>query len=265
MTAKNLKVIVVDDEALARRRLVRFVRSEPDVESVTACSNGPEAIEAIRSLRPDIVFLDVQMPEIDGFEVLGAIPADERPLVVFVTAFGEYAVRAFEIHALDYLLKPFGAERFHEAFGRARAEAARRSDHQKRLAGYIDERASRTTANGSNGTPRWLDRIMIKTGGRVFFVKAHELDWIEAADNYVRLHRNQDVYLIRETLSALESRLDPSQFARIHRSTIVNLDRVTEMHQAVSRGYVAVLGNGTRLKVSPWYRERLEERMRTAP
>jgi len=262
MTEKSLKVVVVDDEALARRRLVRFVKNEPDVESVTACANGPEAIEAIRALRPDILFLDVHMPEIDGFEVLDAIPAAERPLVVFVTAFGDYAVRAFEIHALDYLLKPFGAERFQEAFQRARVEIRHRNGHGQRLASFLDERAAQA-ATGV-GPPRWLDRIMIKSGGRVFFVKAHELDWVEAADNYVRLHRNQEVFLIRETLTALEGRLDPAQFARIHRSTIVNLDRVVEMHQAVSRGYVAVLGNGTRLKVSPWYRERLEERMRTA-
>jgi two-component system LytT family response regulator len=258
----RVKVLVVDDELLARRRLLRFLRSEADVELVDACSSGPDAITAIRRHRPDVLLLDIQMPEVDGFEVLASLEPEERPLVIFVTAYDEYAVRAFEIHALDYLLKPFGADRFREAFQRARAELRRNAaEHQRRLSSYLEEQPSRADAAAR---PRYLDRLMIKSGGRVFFVKVADIDWIEAADNYVRLHCGKDTHLIRETLNSVEANLDPAQFARIHRSSIVNLDRVQEMHQGVSRGYIVLLKNGTRLKLSPWYRDRLEERMRTS-
>jgi two-component system LytT family response regulator len=258
----RIKVLVVDDELLARRRLLRFLRSESDAELVDACSNGPDAIAAIRRHHPDVLLLDIQMPEVDGFEVLASLEPEERPHVIFVTAYDEYAVRAFEIHALDYLLKPFGSDRFREAFQRVRDELRRdAAERQRRLATYLEEQPSRGEAAAR---PRYLDRLMIKSGGRVFFVKVSDIDWIEAADNYVRLHCGRDTHLIRETLNSVEANLDPTQFARIHRSSIVNLDRVQEMHQGVSRGYIVLLKNGTRLKLSPWYRDRLEERMRTS-
>lgn len=257
---------MVDDEVLARKRLLRFLRTESDVEIVEACANGRQAIAAIRRTRPDVVFLDVQMPELDGFEVVRSLDRERPPLVVFVTAYNEHAVRAFEVRALDYLLKPFGLERFQRAFERVRLELERDTqDYSKRLMTWLEQFARDRDAGEDRVEParrRWLDRLMIKTGGRVFFLKVGELDWLEAADNYVRLHVGKEVHLVRETLTALESSLDPSQFARIHRRAIVNLDRIREMHPGVARDYLVILKDGTELKLSHRYREALEERSR---
>jgi two-component system LytT family response regulator len=256
---ERIRVVVADDEALARRRMIRLLRAEPDAELVGVCANGTEALQTVRETRPDLLLLDVQMPGADGLSVLRAMPPAERPVVIFITAFDQYAVEAFEIRALDYLLKPFNPDRFHAAFSRVREELQRRA----RLG---DADANGEAASGevamAPATGRYLDRLMLRSGGRVFFVKTNELDWIEADDNYVRLHRGNEVHLVRGTLTAIEARLDPALFSRIHRSAIVNLDRVQEMYPGVSRSYVVVLRDGTRLKLSPWYRERLESRMR---
>ncbi|HJU90124.1 MAG TPA: LytTR family DNA-binding domain-containing protein [Gemmatimonadaceae bacterium] len=259
-----IKTVVVDDEPLARRRILRLLKAEPDVDVVAECSDGREAIATIRQHQPDLVFLDVQMPEIDGFGVLQALDPQQVPLVIFTTAYDQYAVRAFEVHALDYLVKPFDPERFRSAFQRARdqLERAQASDQNQRLITLLEQLAAQARAgDGAAGGDRYLDRLMIRSGGKIFFVKTAEIDWVEAAANYVRLHVGRESHVIRETISNLAERLDPTHFARIHRSTIVNLDRVKEMQPWFSGEYIVILRDGTRLKLSRGYRERLEEQL----
>ena len=262
MIARSIRVLIVDDERLARKRLTRFLRAQSDVEIVGACTNGPDAIAAIARTSPDVVFLDVQMPNLDGFEMLSKLPTDSIPRVVFVTAYDEYAVRAFDVGALDYLLKPFDQARFDQAFQRVRAEMGR--DHQEltqRLLAYLEEVSSNGVAEAPAAPPpRTLDRLMIKNGGRVFFIRASDIRWVEAADNYVHIHVGKDSHLFRQTLNAIEQGLDSRKFMRIHRSTVVNLDCVREIQEGIGREHFVVLEDGTRLKLSDRYRRRLEER-----
>jgi two-component system, LytTR family, response regulator len=241
--AHVLKVVIVDDEPIAREGLRALLATDPDVEVVAEAGDGASAVEVIRRLRPDIVFLDVQMPDVDGFDVLRALAGEPLPAIVFVTAYDTYAVRAFEVHAVDYLLKPFHDERFAEAL--ARAKARRGDSVADRLAKLLDER-----------TPR-LTRVLVRTGGRVLFLRADEIDWIEAADYYVKLHVAGKVHMLRESMAALEARLDPAMFFRVHRSAIVNLERVRELQPFSKREHVLVLRDGTRLRLTRTRRERL--------
>jgi two-component system LytT family response regulator len=222
----------------------------PPAESRT----GTEAIEAIQRLKPDLVFLDVQMPGANGFEVIEAVRSERMPLVVFVTAFDKYALRAFDVHALDYLLKPFDRERFEEALARARQQLERRADGdlERRLLQLVQD------LTGPSHRP---ERFVIKAGGRVFFVRADEIDWVEAAGNYVKLHVGNEAHLFRETMNALETQLDPDMFYRIHRSHIVNIERVKELQPWFNGEWVVFLRNGTRLTLSRGYREKLQERI----
>ncbi|MEZ5066205.1 MAG: LytTR family DNA-binding domain-containing protein [bacterium] len=250
----DLRVLIVDDEPLARDRIRNLLEKETEVSILGECANGREAVERIEADTPDLVFLDVQMPDLDGFGVLEALEAENRPVVVFVTAFDEYAVRAFEVHALDYVLKPFDRDRFRLALERGRAEVARRSgdgrDVDRRLVALLEEIEDRRTR---------LDRIVVKSGGRVFFLRADEIDWIEAAGNYVELHVGRESHLLRETMSRLERRLDPDRFLRIHRRIIVSLDRIKQL-EGVSHGeYVVILKDGTRLGSSRGYRDGLQK------
>jgi len=261
VNGKAIRVLIVDDEKLARKRLTRFLRAQTDVEIVGICANGPDAIAAIERTTPDVVFLDVQMPNLDGFELLSQLPAERIPRVVFVTAYDEYAVRAFEVGALDYLLKPFDQARFEQAFHRVRNEVGRsQQELTQRLLAYL-EGASPVPAEPSlPAPPPALDRLMIKNGGRVFFVRAADIRWVEAADNYVHIHVGKDSHLFRQTLNAIEQGLDPRKFMRIHRSTLVNLDCVREIQEGVGREHFVVLEDGTRLRLSDRYRRRREER-----
>ena len=242
----TLRVLIVDDEPLARRRVRGLLAGARDVEVVGECAGGRAAVAAIREAAPDVVFLDVQMPELDGFGVLAEVGAARAPAVVFVTAHDEHALRAFEVHALDYLLKPFRRERFEEALRRARAAAARGAP-DARLAALLEDRER---------ARRRAERLLVRDGGRVTFVRVASIDWLEAAGNYVKLHAGGAEHLVRETLTALEARLDPERFARIHRSLIVNLDRVAEVLPGRNDG-VVVLAGGTRLPLSRSYRDRL--------
>jgi len=253
-TNGRVRVLVADDEPLARERLRTLLAREDWVELVAECPNGTEAIDAITRLKPDLVFLDIQMPGASGFEVIEAVGPARMPLVVFVTAFDQYALRAFDVHALDYLLKPFDRERFHEALIRARQHLERRTngDLERRLLELVQDLAP---------SAQRLERFVIKTGGRVFFVRAEEIDWIEAAGNYVKLHVANDAHMFRETMNALESQLDPDTFFRIHRSHIVNIERVKELQPWFNGEYVVFLRNGTRLTLSRGYREKLQERI----
>jgi len=266
--------LIVDDEALARQRVRRLLQNEADVQIVGEAETGRGAVEMIRTLRPDLVCLDVQMPELDGFGVLRELEGDVVPMVLFITAYDEHAQRAFDVHAVDYVLKPVDEERFRAAFDRARkqrahAVAAERLgellETVRRLAdGTASTREPRTdvaATNGATGNGSFASRILVKNDGRMFFVKTTEIDWIEADRNYVRLHVGPVAHTIRERISHLEGTLDPRLFARIHRSTIVNLNRVREMQQWLSGDYVVILEDGTKLRLSRHYRDRVEKQV----
>jgi two-component system LytT family response regulator len=250
----TVRVLIADDEPLARERLRTLLAGEDWLEITAERQNGLEAAEYILRHQPDLVFLDVQMPGATGFEVIEAVGPERMPLVVFVTAFDKYALRAFDVHALDYLLKPFDRERFQQALTRARQQLERRSngDLERRLLELVQD---------LKGPPHKLERFVIKSGGRVFFVRADEIDWIEAAGNYVKLHVGAETHLFRETMNAVESRLDADIFFRIHRSHIINIERVKELQPWFNGEYVVFLKNGTRLTLSRGYREKLQERI----
>jgi two-component system LytT family response regulator len=248
----TVRVMIVDDEELARQRIRRLLAREEGVEVVGEASDGMQAVESIRSLVPDLVFLDVQMPEVDGFAVLERLRPQLAPAVVFVTAHDEHALRAFDVHAVDYLRKPFDAVRFKEAFSRARrrlagTEAEERARKLDALLGQVEARP-----------PRARERLMVRSDGRLYFVRVDDIDWIEAAGNYVKLHVGRDTHLMRETMAGIEKLLDSSRFLRIHRSAIVNLDRVREMQPWFSGEYTVILRDGTQLRLSRVYRDRLE-------
>lgn len=252
-TTGAIRALIVDDEPLARERVRTLLAKETDVTIVGECANGCEAIEAIERDAPDLVFLDVQMPELDGFGVLENVEAKRLPVVIFVTAYDEYAVRAFEVHALDYILKPFDRERFRDALDRARREIARAAANggglDKKLLALLGELQDRK---------RRLERIVIRSGGRVSFLRTDEVDWIEAAGNYVELHVGKDSHLLRETMNKLESRLDTKRFLRIHRRLIVNVERIKQLEGVTHGEYLVVLKDGTRLSSSRGYREGLQ-------
>lgn len=275
-----MRVLIVDDEALARQRVRRLLQSEPDVEIVGEAETGREAVTMIRELQPDLVFLDVQMPELDGFGVLQELDGQTVPMVLFITAYDEHAQRAFDVHAVDYVLKPVDADRFRAAFERARTQRAhavaaerlgellatvRRLADGSAPSDKPDSGAHGAAANGGSANNaangRFASRILVKQDGRMFFVKTTEIDWIEADRNYVRLHSGKVAHTIRERISHLEETLDPRLFARIHRSTIVNLNRVREMQQWFSGDYVVILEDGTRLRLSRHYRDRVEKQV----
>ncbi|MEP7269880.1 MAG: LytTR family DNA-binding domain-containing protein [Acidobacteriota bacterium] len=246
----RMKVLIADDEGLARRRIRDMLRDQQQIEIVGECANGPETVLAIEKLSPDLVFLDVQMPGLSGIEIAGALKGESRPMIIFVTAYDQYAVRAFEVHAVDYLLKPFDRQRFAQTIERAKTElSARRgrlaSDQILSLLGEMRAR------------PQYLDRLLIRNNDRVFIIKTDEIDWIEAEGNYIRIHFGKQSSLLRETLSNLVGQLDPRKFSRIHRSQIVNVDRIQELQPWTHRDHRIILRNGTQLMLSRTYRDQL--------
>ncbi len=248
-----LRALVVDDESLARDTLRRLLGGDPEIEVVGECAGGAEAARVIQDVTPDILFLDVQMPEVDGFEVLRRARPAEVPAVVFVTAHDAYAIRAFEAEALDYLLKPFDDERFHRTVERAKARVREHRVNRlaRRMAATLDARAEPTPAAS------YVERLPIRGEGKVLFVRVDDVDWIEAADYCVRVHTAGRFHLLREPLGELESRLDPRRFVRVHRSAIVNLGRIKELQSHFHGDGVVVLHDGSRLRVSRGRRERL--------
>ena len=247
----SIRALIVDDEPLARERIRMLLDQERDVEIVGECDNGTEALRGIEKLAPDLVFLDVQMPELTGFEVLDRLDAARMPVIVFVTAYDQYALKAFEVCALDYLLKPFDRERFGRAMARARAELERRKS------GQVNEQVLKLLSE-LHQSKKYVEKLIVRAGGRVLFLRADEIDWIEAAGNYVRLHAGKQDYLYRETMTKLEAQLHPERFARIHRSTIVNVERIKELQPWFRGDYQVVLREGQKLTLSRSYRSRLK-------
>jgi two-component system, LytTR family, response regulator len=244
----NYKTLVVDDEPLARRRIQSLLKADAEISVVGAFGNGREAAQAIKELRPDLVFLDVQMPEMDGFAILSEVADTHMPTVLFVTAFDQYAIRAFEAHAVDYLLKPMKRARFYEALQHAKEQVRLRQDNHYEQ--RITELMKQVTPASS--------RLVLRSGGKLIFVDPEEIEWIEAAANYVRLHTRVEVHTVREKISAIERELDSETFLRVHRSIIVNLDKVKEVIPCGSGEYVVLMKNGRELSFGRSYRDRLE-------
>jgi two-component system LytT family response regulator len=250
----TIRAVIVDDEPLARRRIRSLLVEAEGVEVVAECANGREAIEAIEASPPELLFLDIQMPEVDGFDVLQAIGVGRVPVVIFVTAYDQFALRAFEANALDYLLKPFDDERFEVALQRARERI------RQQQGGDLD-RSLRALLQEVRGDRGYLRRLVVPTGPRSVFVRTEEIDWIEAERNYIRLHVGGRAHLMRENLSRIESALDPAVFCRIHRSTIVNVDRIQAVESLFGGEYLVVLHDGTRLTSGRSYRRNLHALM----
>jgi two-component system, LytTR family, response regulator len=248
-----LSVLLVDDEPLARERIRALLDAELDIRIVGECASGRAAVKAIQEKRPDLVFLDVQMPGVDGFGVVEQIGAARMPAIVFVTAFDQYALKAFEVHALDYLLKPFDRERFQATLARARESI--------RLRGGGADRAMTALLESLAARRKFAERLLVKAAGKERLVPIEEVDWFEAAGNYVKIHTGSERLLLRETMANLEQRLDPDRFARIHRSTIVNLKRVKELEPWFHGDYVVRLHDGQKLTLSRSHRGRLLEKL----
>lgn len=284
----EIHAVVVDDEPLARAGVRRMLDQVSDVKVVGEASNGADAVEAVRALKPDLLLLDIQMPEMNGFEVLSALDPHDFGAVIFITAYDSFAVKAFEVQALDYIMKPFDDERFFAVIDRAKQHLSREREDafSTRLASLLEtyEKRAQSTVGSSPSAPAashatspaanaganaersehtggFLSRVMVKEGGRVFFQPVAGIDWIESADYYSRLHVAESTHLIRESMTALEEQLDPSCFVRIHRTAIVNVDRVKELRLDYANRHIVVLKNGTRLPLSRTRKDTLEKVM----
>jgi len=249
----TLNALIVDDELLARKALLRLLKIERDINVIGQCGDGESAVDAIRRAQPDLVFLDVQMPEMDGFRVVETIGVKQMPVTIFVTAFDRYAINAFDANAVDYLLKPFAADRLSRALARARDRFLGRQNQEsaQRLLSLL----------GSRYQSDFAQRLTVSTGGRIHFVSVGDIDWIEAEGNYARLHVSCHVYDVRETLQALMEKLDPREFVRIHRSTIVNVQRIREVQPWFQGSHIVLLHSGEELRMSRYQREAVERLM----
>ncbi len=247
----KIRVLVIDDEALARERACQLLKADPDIEIIGQCGDGQTAVETISREQPDLVLLDVQMPELDGFAVVEAIGADKMPAVIFITAHEKFAIKAFDVHAIDYVLKPYDRERFTTALARAkdRLSHSKSGELQTRMNALLGELKTQ---------PKTANRLVVKTEGRVLLLKSEDVDWVEAADNYIILHVGADNHMLRETMTSIETRLPAGKFVRVNRSTIVNLDRVKELQPLFHGEYVILLRTGAKLTLSRGYREKLD-------
>ncbi len=254
----KIRTIIVDDEPLARNKLKLFLADEPDFEIVHECSNGRDAIALLEKQRADVLFLDIQMPEVDGFGVVEALPPERLPFVVFVTAHDAFALKAFEVHALDYLLKPFDRERLKQTLLHIRKAFQHTAieRHQNQILSLLNDLKSHQ---------KRPERILIRSEGRVYFVNVQEIDWVEAEGNYLRLHVGSESHLLRQTMNSLERQLSPSRFIRIHRSTIVNIEKVKELRPWFQGEYLAILHGGKKLNVGKSYRKNLTDAFANHP
>jgi two-component system, LytTR family, response regulator len=248
----TLRVVVADDEPIGRQRLVRLLQADPETDVVATCADGEEAVVAIREHVPDVVLLDIQMPHLDGFEVVAALGEAHQPAVIFVTAHDQYAVRAFEVHALDYLLKPVDQDRLRDTMARAVSSTGRHppGGTTRRILSLLEELNARERSRGR-------DRLVVRTPERAFFLRCETIDWIEAAGKFVHLHVGRAVHAMRESMAELEQELDPTRFVRISRSAIVNLDRIQEIQPWFQGDYVLILTDGTRLTSTRGYRDNM--------
>ena len=250
---EKITALIVDDEPLARKFIRRMLENDRSIEIVGECGNGKEAVAAVLEKKPDLVFLDIQMPEMDGFTMIETLGIENLPTVVFVTAYEQYAIRAFEIHALDYLLKPFDQARFEKAMKHVRekfADQRQNETEQKQIAALLENVKQK---------PRFLDRLVIKADGRIIFLKTEDIDWIQADDKYVHLHAGNKSHLVRQTLGAMEAQLDTQKFIRVHRSAIVNIGRIKELQPMFTGEHTIILENGTKLTLSRSYKNKLFE------
>lgn len=287
MTSTKIRTLVIDDEPTARRGVRMLLERDPEMEVIGEASSGTEAATKIADAKPDLVFLDVQMPGLNGFEVLERVAPKHMPAVVFVTAYDQHALQAFEVNAVDYLLKPFDDDRFAAALRRAKTQIGRQQTESlgaklNDLLAYLQTAnpalaaaglgaAPALPANGNGGEAAnssgeliTRDRILLKSGGEIYFLKAEEIDWIEAEGDYMKFHAGGRAHLLRETMSRLEDKLDSKRFIRIHRSTIVNIDRVKKLSPSFAGEYAVILQDGTKLRLSRGYHERLQELMKSA-
>ena len=253
----KIRALLVDDEPIARRGIRQQLRSEPDVEVIGECANGREAVAAIRTQSPDLVFLDVQMPLLSGFGVVEEVGVDQLPAVVFVTAYDEHAIRAFEVNALDYLLKPIEPRRFQKTLSRVRDQLSQTTDKQlnqklSALLGLLEN------PDAVLGKQPYLERVVIKESERVLMVPVEDIDWIAAHGNYVQIHTRSKTHLLRETMDGMESKLNPANFVRLRRSTIVNAQRIQELKPLFNGEYTVLLKNGVGLTSSRRYRKNLD-------
>lgn len=248
---EKIRVLIVDDEPLAREGIQMRLKSEPDIEVISECKNGREAISVIQREVPDLVFLDIQMPRMSGFDIIEAVGIKRMPRVIFVTAYDEHALRAFEVHALDYLLKPIDGERFSATLARARDQI-----RGKNL-DVIAEQMQKMMAT-IKGEKEYIEHLSIKATGRIVFLAVDDIDWIEAADNYVQIHSGRESHLLHTTMSNLESRLASNKFLRIHRSTIINIKRIKELHPMFHGEYKVILNDGTQLTSGRSYKDNLQ-------
>jgi two-component system, LytTR family, response regulator len=261
----KIRTVVVEDEPVSRDRLLALLGEEHDIEVVGSCADGREAAEAIVNRSPDLVFLDIQLPELNGLDLARGLDPERRPAVVFVTAHDAFALPAFEIHALDYLLKPFSAQRFRSALEYARQHLAQRraTTLGRQILDLLPDMQPATPSPPPQPpASTMLDRLVVKSSGRIYFVRIADIDWCEAAGNYIRVHVGAQSHLIRETMNRLETQLDARQFVRIHRSTIVNVDRIQELRSSFNGEHVVLLRSGVRLTMSRGYKDGLQDRLR---
>jgi two-component system, LytTR family, response regulator len=254
MTAPAIRTVIVDDEPAARGALRSLLAGEPDIEVIAELGDGASALEVIRTESPDLLFLDIQMPEMDGFTLLRRLQSSSLPVTVFVTAYDQYALRAFDAEAIDYLLKPFSDERFHQSLARARQQI------QLGRVGELSQELRRLLARTERAAekPGFVSRLTVKTDGRITVVPVSDIDWLEAEGDFVKVRCGRTSHLMRETMKDVESMIDPGRFVRIHRSTIVNVDRIKEMQPYFKDDYVIILQDGSRLRLSRRYKTRLE-------
>jgi two-component system LytT family response regulator len=253
---EKIRALLVDDEPIARRGIRQQLESETDIEIIGECANGREAVAAITKQAPDLVFLDVQMPLLSGFDVVEAVGLENLPAVVFVTAYDEHAIRAFEVNAVDYLLKPIDHDRFQKTLTRIRRQlnGSSTEELQRKLASLLHQLEGPQTRSKET---KYLERIVVKESGRVFFLNVDEIDWIVAQANYVQIHTKGETHLLRETMNGMETKLDPYKFLRLRRSTIVRIERIKEMHPLFNGEYALILKDNTQLVSSRRYRNNL--------
>lgn len=244
-----IRAIIVDDEPLAREKVQLFAKDESDIEIVDLCRTGQEAIDSYHRFKPDLLFLDIQMTEMNGFDVLQHIQTRPLPGIIFITAYDEFALRAFEFHALDYLLKPYDRERFSKAVAHARESIVSRPQSE------VTTEQIKALLDSLKQSPGKLDRLIVKTNGRIIFLRIEEIDWMEAAGNYIKLHVGNETHLMRETMNKLEEQLNPQQFIRIHRSTIINIAKIKELQPYFNGEYKVTLHNNTTVILSRGYRD----------